>query len=70
MFPFLAWIQTVNRAAFVSRVVQFIQSYYRETETAQVDGRTIDCSVTKIARLLKLPSEGQFIKEMLDLSKQ
>lgn len=69
MFHFLAWIQIVIMVAYVTRVFQFIQSYFREIETAQVDGRTIDCSVTKIERLLKWPSEGQSIEDMWALNK-
>ena len=65
---YLAWIQKVTRAAYVERVVQFVRSYSQETATAQVDGRTIDFSVTRVARELKLPQQGQLIEEMPGLT--
>lgn len=65
---YLVWIQKVTRAAYVERVVQFVRSYSQETATAQVDGRTIDFSVTRVARELKLPQQGQLIEEMPGLT--
>ena len=68
IFGYLAWIQSVMRIAYVDRVTEFIQSYTKETATAQVDGRTIDFSVKMIERALKLPSEGQLVEEMPGLT--
>lgn len=70
MFHFLAWVQTVNRVAYVAKVVQFVQNYSKDTETAQVDGRTIDCSLKMMERILKLPTVGQSLDDMTVLGKR
>lgn len=68
IFGYLVWIQSVTKIAYVDRVIQFVQSYSKETATAKVDGRTIDFSVQMIGRVLRLPSEGQLVEEMPGLT--
>ena len=70
MFHFLAWVQTVNRVAFVARVVQFVKTYSKDTKTTQVDGRIIDCSLKMIERMLKLPIVGPTLDDMPTISKR
>ena len=70
VYTYLAWLQNITRVAFVERVVQFVQTHSIETETAQVDGRTIDFSVAMIGKCLKLPVEGKLVVEMPGLTKQ
>lgn len=69
VFAYLAWIQSITRVAFVERVAQFVQTHSEATETAQVDGRTIDFSVSMIGRRLKLPTNGQLFEDMPGLTK-
>ena len=41
IFDFLCWVQSATRVAYVEKVTQFLQTYNPDTETAQVDNKTI-----------------------------
>lgn len=58
VFDFLCWIQLVTKVAFVSHVVQFMDTYSIGKETAQVDGRVVPFSAVVIRNHLKLPADG------------
>lgn len=70
IFDFLCWAQSATRVAYVDRVVQFVQTYSPETQTAQVGGRTIDFSVKAVGRLLRLPIEGLTLEDMPGLTRK
>lgn len=70
IFRFLCWVQTTTRVAYVDRVIQFIHTHSSETETAQVEGRTIDFSVNFVGRVLKLPIDGERLDNMPGLTKK
>lgn len=58
VFDFLCWIQLVTKVAFGNHVVQFMNIYSVDTETATVDDRIVSISVPMIRNHLKLPAEG------------
>lgn len=68
MFDFLCWVQSATRVAYVAQVTQFLQTYAPDTETAQVDDKTIDFSAQVVARHLKLPMDGLRLGEMSALN--
>lgn len=66
IYNYLFWIQNVTRMAYVDRVIQFVQTYSRETEIVLVDGWTIDFSSKMIERILRLPAGGHLSKRCRD----
>ena len=58
VFEFVCWMQLVTKVAFGSHVVQFMNTYSVDTETARVDGRVVSFSVPMIRNHLKLPADG------------
>ena len=70
MFDHFCWLQDATRTAYSDQVLQFITTYDSDTATAMVDGRTIDCGLDTIARLLWLPKEGMTLDSMPALTKK
>lgn len=70
VFNYLCWIQSITRLAYVEEVTQFVQTYSMNTETPQVNGRTIDFSVDMVARHLWLPKDGLLLEKMHGLTKK
>lgn len=54
----------------MERVIQFLQTYTLENETAQVDNKPIDFFTQVVGRHLKLPMDGLKVEEMPILSKK
>ena len=70
VFEFICWMQLVTKVAFGSHVVQFMNTYSVDTETARVDGRVVSFSVQMIRNHLKLPAEGIFEGQLPGVTKK